>query len=265
MYARRAGGKSTGGGGVSSEGAIGAGEAEALLEAAWKSGASEVGVMRMDWSRVASYLSRRLGSEKDSKRRRAVGGSGRELSEAEVVQIIDTSVKSVLGMSEGERVDESVALRDLGFDSITSVELRDRISEQLGTQLSATILFDYPTLKALRGRIVELVGVNGSPGQERQQQREQLQQHQQQQRVGKGVAGGLVAGRGKAVVSGAACRFGDAWDAGGTVEGAGCGSRRRERGSAQSVEVGGHVRCRCRSGGQVGEQVGRVFRGTGAV
>ena len=121
MYARRAGGKSTGGGGASSEGAIGAGEAEALLEAAWKSGASEVGVMRMDWSRVASYLSRRLGSEKDSKRRQAVGGSGRELSEAEVVQIIDTSVKSVLGMSEGERVDESVALRDLGLDSITSV------------------------------------------------------------------------------------------------------------------------------------------------
>ena len=35
-------------------------------------------------------------------------------------------------------------------------------------------------------------------------------------------------------------------DAGGTVEGAGCGSRRRERGSAQSVEVGGHVRRGCK-------------------
>ena len=261
MYARRAGGKSTGGGGASSEGAIGAGEAEALLEAAWKSGASEVGVMRMDWSRVASYLSRRLGSEKDSKRRRAVGGSGRELSEAEVVQIIDTSVKSVLGMSEGERVDESVALRDLGFDSITSVDLRDRISEQLGTQLSATILFDYPTLKALRGRIVELVGVNGSPGQEDSSSASNCSSINSSKRGCWRIGGWTRQGGGERSSVSVRRRV----DAGGTVEGAGCGSRRRERGSAQSVEVGGHVRCRCRSGGQVGEQVGRVFRGTGAV
>ncbi len=62
-----------------------------------------------------------------------------------------------MGLSEGERLDENSPLRDLGFDSMLSVELRDRLSEQLGKQLSATILFDYPTLKALKNKIAELV------------------------------------------------------------------------------------------------------------
>ncbi len=134
---------------------MGVEETVALVELAWTSGKAEVGVARMDWARDA-FLTRKLAKGRGAVRRAARATTER-LSEEDVVEMVDRAMKSVLGMSEGTQLDETSPLRDLGFDSMLSVELRDRLSEQLGLQLSATILFDYPTLKALRKKIVELV------------------------------------------------------------------------------------------------------------
>src|SRR6185503_11876425 len=114
--------------------------------------------------------------------RKARAAREREMTEQEVVQAVERAVKEVLGMGEGEKVDESVALRELGFDSVTSVELRDKIAKELGLELSATLLFDYPTLKALRAKVGEEMGV--SKGEERGTRR--------------GVAGKRVGGMGSA-------------------------------------------------------------------
>ena len=75
-----------------------------------------------------------------------------------LLDIIRTHVSAVLGYSSSESVDTSKAFRELGFDSLTAVELRNRINGATGLKLPATLVFDYPTTDVLaeylRGKIV---------------------------------------------------------------------------------------------------------------
>ena len=87
-------------------------EAEKLLERAWRSGATEVGVMRMEWSRVESFLGRKLAAAEGRGRggkKKAGAARETEMTEQEVGQVVERAVKEVLGMGEGEKVEENVA------------------------------------------------------------------------------------------------------------------------------------------------------------
>ncbi|MGC0421414.1 SDR family NAD(P)-dependent oxidoreductase [Embleya sp. AB8] len=67
----------------------------------------------------------------------------------QVADLVRTEVAAVLGFGAGERIGESVPFRDLGFDSLTAVELRNRLAEVTGLRLSPGVVFDYPTVSAL--------------------------------------------------------------------------------------------------------------------
>ncbi len=67
--------------------------------------------------------------------------------------IVCEQVAQVLGHSGVDAIDSSLAFKDMGFDSLTAVELRNRLGGVTGLSLPATLVFDYPTLGELVGHL----------------------------------------------------------------------------------------------------------------
>jgi polyene macrolide polyketide synthase len=79
--------------------------------------------------------------------------------EAAVLEVVRTETAAVLGDRSPAEVDPDVAFKDLGFDSLAVVELRNRMSAATGIELATTVGFDYPTPRELGGYLLrEMLG-----------------------------------------------------------------------------------------------------------
>jgi len=153
-------------------------EALEALRLAFRSGESQVAIASIHWAR---YLVQRrteadrsfyaeLLSETDAqgtqrppvsqsqiKSRSALAAPALEaidsmpaaMRETALMRTIAEIVRRTLDLHSGEEIDPDVPLSDLGMDSLLAIELRNDLSGVLHKQLPPTILFDYPTLRAL--------------------------------------------------------------------------------------------------------------------
>ncbi len=66
-----------------------------------------------------------------------------------------TQVATALGHADGEEIAPQRAFRELGFDSLTAVELRNRLNAATGLSLPATVVFDFPNVNELVRHLLE--------------------------------------------------------------------------------------------------------------
>uniref|UniRef100_UPI00376F8181 type I polyketide synthase n=1 Tax=Streptomyces sp. BK79 TaxID=3350097 RepID=UPI00376F8181 len=84
---------------------------------------------------------------------------GADERQRRVQQIVLDTAAAVLGHDSRDAISPTRGFLELGFDSLTAVRLRNRLSRQLGLRLPATAVFDHPSPAALAAHLVEqLVG-----------------------------------------------------------------------------------------------------------
>ncbi|WP_436792101.1 type I polyketide synthase, partial [Yinghuangia sp. YIM S10712] len=76
-----------------------------------------------------------------------------------VLDIVRSQVAEVLGYPDPSAMDTELAFKELGFDSLTAVELRNRLSTATGLKLPTTLVFDHPSPRVVADHLVrELIG-----------------------------------------------------------------------------------------------------------
>ncbi|MGV9362791.1 type I polyketide synthase [Amycolatopsis sp. NPDC003731] len=130
-------------------------DALAALDAAIGLGRPVAVPMRLDLAalRVADDLAPLWrGLVRTPVRRAAVAGESwgdPEEARGKLLDLVRKHVAAVLGHASPDTVDPARAFKDAGFDSLTAVELRNRLATATGRTLPATLVFDYPNPAAL--------------------------------------------------------------------------------------------------------------------
>ena len=74
---------------------------------------------------------------------------------AAVTTLVSDTIARLLGLKQATDVAVDKGLFDLGVDSLSAVDLKNRLQSALGLKIPATLVFDYPTVEAIAGFLNE--------------------------------------------------------------------------------------------------------------
>jgi polyketide synthase 12 len=81
-----------------------------------------------------------------------------------ILALVRDHAAAALGHSDAGAIDPQVTFKDLGFDSLTGVELRNRLSAVTGLRLPPALVFDYPDPVGMADHLDGLLAPDGSAG-----------------------------------------------------------------------------------------------------
>jgi polyketide synthase 12 len=139
------------------DGALDAGEAFMLpipLDLQALRARARMGLLPALFSDLVRVPTRRTNEESASLARRLATTPEAE-REGMVIDLVTVQVAMVLGHASPEAVDTQRTFKELGFDSLTAVELRNRLNAATGLRLPATLVFDHPTTTAVASYLLD--------------------------------------------------------------------------------------------------------------
>jgi acyl carrier protein len=81
-----------------------------------------------------------------------------------LLDFVREQAASILGLDGVEAVVPHRGLMDLGFDSLTAVELRNRLGRAAGLRLPTTLVFDHPTAQGIASFVLEELSLGEETG-----------------------------------------------------------------------------------------------------
>ncbi|WP_445069889.1 SDR family NAD(P)-dependent oxidoreductase, partial [Streptomyces sp. SAS_281] len=108
------------------------------------------GFVRGPARRVVEAAGTALGGSEFEQRMQALSGADRERA---LLDLVRGQAASVLGHGGADEVQPDRAFRELGFDSLAAVELRNALTQATGQRLPATLVFDFPTSRAIAAHL----------------------------------------------------------------------------------------------------------------
>jgi NAD(P)-dependent dehydrogenase (short-subunit alcohol dehydrogenase family)/acyl carrier protein len=155
------------------------------LQQAIEAGDTQVAIMGLDWDKFLAATPSRGDIPFFSELRSTLSGQHETLSSGMVQPLNDilealrsapefewkfllsshikVCARRALGLRESTAISDSVALQDLGLDSLMALEMRNDLSQSLGIPLAAGLLFDYPSVDQLVSHVTEKLRSSISP------------------------------------------------------------------------------------------------------